>query len=126
MERRAVLLSAPAILASARAREGFPNRPVRVVISFAAGGPTDVVMRKVAERLSPLLGQPIVVDNRTGASGTIGSAEVARARPDGYTPLVAVSSSHAIAATVMARPGFHPASGPPTTTSSRASAASHR
>jgi len=110
MHRRGLLFTGAASLAAAPApaQTAFPDRAIRIVISFAAGGPTDIVMRRVAERMAPLLGQPLVVENRTGASGTIGSAEAARARPDGYTLLVAVSFSHSIAANVMARPGFHP------------------
>jgi tripartite-type tricarboxylate transporter receptor subunit TctC len=64
--------------------------------------------RKLADRLAQKLGQPVVVDNRTGAAGTIGAAEIARAKPDGYSLIVAVSSSHAIAATLMVRPTFDP------------------
>ena len=113
MQRRDILLglaAAGGTLAgpAAMAQERFPDRPIRVVVAFTAGGPTDVMARRLAERLSAQLGQPVVVDNKTGAAGTIGAAEVARARPDGYTLIVAVSSSHAIAATLMRRPTFDP------------------
>jgi tripartite-type tricarboxylate transporter receptor subunit TctC len=97
-------ITAPA----ARAQERFPERPIRVLIGFTAGGPTDVMARRVGERLTTLLGQPIIVENKTGASGTIAAAEVARARPDGHTLLVAVSSSHAIAPSLMRRVPFDP------------------
>lgn len=112
MRRRHLLLAsaiaglAPATLA--RAQRGYPDKPIRMVVAFAAGGPTDVMARRLAERLTHRLGQPVVVDNRTGNAGGIGSAEVARARPDGYTLLVAVSSSHAILPTLMTRPPFDP------------------
>ncbi|MCO6415222.1 tripartite tricarboxylate transporter substrate binding protein [Siccirubricoccus sp. KC 17139] len=86
----------------------FPDRPIRLVLGFAAGGPTDIVARRLADRLGSVVRQSIVVENRTGASGTIASAEVARARPDGYTLMLATSSSHAIAATLMRRPTFDP------------------
>jgi tripartite-type tricarboxylate transporter receptor subunit TctC len=66
----------------------YPNRPVRMVVPYPAGGPTDVIVRVAAQRLSEQLGQQIVVDNRAGASGMIGSELVARATPDGYTLLV--------------------------------------
>ncbi len=66
----------------------YPTRPVRMVVPYPAGGPTDVIVRVAAARLSEQLGQQIVVDNRAGASGMIGSELVARATPDGYTLLV--------------------------------------
>ncbi len=65
----------------------FPTKPIRMVMPFPAGGPTDTLARRVAQSLSDSLGQPVVVDNKPGASGTIGSAEVARAPADGYTLL---------------------------------------
>ncbi|VTU25971.1 Argininosuccinate lyase [Variovorax sp. PBS-H4] len=65
----------------------YPNKPIRLVIPVPAGGPTDALGRRVAQSLSETLGQSVVVDNKPGASGTIGSAEVARAAPDGYTLL---------------------------------------
>lgn len=79
----------------------FPERPVRLVIPFAPGGNTDIVGRRLGARIAGPLGQQLIVDNRSGAGGTIGSAEVARAKPDGYTLLLATSSSHAINPTAM-------------------------
>lgn len=113
MNRRHLLLAAalgPLTLHSGRAAlaQTYPDRPIRLVLGFSAGGPTDIVARRLAERLGSVLRQPVVVENRAGASGTIGSAEVARARPDGYTLTLATSSSHAIAATLMRRPTFDP------------------
>ena len=77
------------------AAQSWPNKPIRAIIPFGAGSATDVVPRIVLEQLSAQLGQPIVVENRGGAGGTIGSAMVAKADPDGYTILVN-SSAHTI------------------------------
>jgi tripartite-type tricarboxylate transporter receptor subunit TctC len=86
------LLAALPDAALAQAR--WPERPVKLVVPFPPGGSVDLVARAIAPRLSQELGQPVVVENKGGASGTIGSAEVARAKPDGYTVLL-VFDSHA-------------------------------
>ena len=65
--------------------EGYPTRPVRIVVGFPAGGPTDVIARIVAQKLSDSLGQQFVVENIAGAGGNTASGQVARATPDGYT-----------------------------------------
>jgi tripartite-type tricarboxylate transporter receptor subunit TctC len=89
------LLAAPATL---RAQEaGYPSRPVTVVVPWAAGGSTDAFARVLAGRLSTDLGQGFVVDNRTGANGTIGLTSAARARPDGHTLIVLPNSTYAVA-----------------------------
>jgi tripartite-type tricarboxylate transporter receptor subunit TctC len=72
-------------LAGAQATGAWPERPIRVVLPFPPGGPSDIVMRQAAEKMQAALKQPIVVDNKPGAGGNLGSAEVARAAPDGYT-----------------------------------------
>ncbi|HWT08562.1 MAG TPA: tripartite tricarboxylate transporter substrate binding protein [Roseomonas sp.] len=75
------LLAAPAV----HAQGAWPNRPVRIIVPWPPGGSTDVLVRLYAERLSPLLGQPFVVENRAGAGGNIGLDAVAKSAPDGYT-----------------------------------------
>jgi tripartite-type tricarboxylate transporter receptor subunit TctC len=67
------------------AQTAWPSKPIKVIVPFPAGGQLDVVVRSVTDKLSPILGQPIVVENRTGADGNIGAETVARSAPDGYT-----------------------------------------
>ena len=82
----AVLLLVAAQLASA---QPYPDRPVKMVVPFAPGGATDIIARTVAQKLSERVGQPVVIENRPGAGTTVGNAEVAKAKPDGYTLLFA-------------------------------------
>ncbi|HEY1290440.1 MAG TPA: tripartite tricarboxylate transporter substrate binding protein, partial [Burkholderiales bacterium] len=72
--------------------QSWPAKPVRFVVPFPPGGSTDVAARSVADKLSAALGQPVIVDNRAGANGAIGTGEVARAAPDGYTILFAADT----------------------------------
>ncbi len=80
----AAALASAALVATAPAQD-FPTRPIKVVIAFPAGGPTDFVGRLLADKLKDLLGQPVIIENKAGANGAIGANEVAKAAPDGYT-----------------------------------------
>jgi tripartite-type tricarboxylate transporter receptor subunit TctC len=93
--RTALALAATALLApcgTAWAQAGYPTRPITMVVPFPPGGPTDLVARVVAQKMSEQMGQPIVVDNRGGANGNIGAVAVAKAQADGYTLLYNTSS----------------------------------
>jgi tripartite-type tricarboxylate transporter receptor subunit TctC len=90
------LLAVPPSAALAQGAAWAPERPVRLIVAFPPGGSTDVVSRLIAEPLGAALGQPVVVENRGGASGMIGTEVAARAAPDGHTLLMTASGPHAI------------------------------
>lgn len=107
---RAVLVLASFVLAlpgSSVAQGNYPDRPIKLVIGFAAGGPTDVIGRIVAQDMSATLGQSIVVENRVGANAQLGTEAVARAEPDGYTLLFA-SLSHIVNFLLVPNAKYHP------------------
>src|SRR6187402_3526562 len=100
------LLSALLVSASAFA-QNFPNRPVRIVMPFPAGtSSNDVLGRALAQRLSEPLGQQVIFENRSGAGGTLGTEMVAKAAPDGYTLLLAVTGAITIAPSVYPKLGY--------------------
>ena len=111
MKRRQLLagsigaLAAPAVV---RADAKYPDHTIRLIVPFPAGGATDVAGRMFADKLTQQLGQTVIVDNKGGASGSIGSSEVKNAKPDGYTLLVATSSTHAINPTAFVHPPYDP------------------
>ncbi|MDM0068303.1 tripartite tricarboxylate transporter substrate binding protein [Variovorax sp. J31P207] len=87
-----ILLAAVGWQAAAQAQD-YPRKPVTMVVPYAAGGGTDVVARSLAEQMTRLLGQPVIIDNKPGAGGILGTAAVAKAAPDGYTVLVGLTQS---------------------------------
>ena len=88
------------------ARQTYPSRPVTLVLGFAPGGPSDVMARVFSKKLEQALGQPVVIENRSGAGGNIAGEMVARAAPDGYTILLANSGILAANAPLYKRTGF--------------------
>ena len=96
-------------VASANAAAAYPDKPVRLVAPFVPGGPTDIVARVVAQRLTQALGQTVVVDNRGGAGGAIGCEIVARSVPDGYTLMIGSSGNLAVAPALFAKLPYDPA-----------------
>ncbi|GAC1499264.1 MAG: tripartite tricarboxylate transporter substrate-binding protein [Steroidobacteraceae bacterium] len=96
------LISAPLF-----AQPSWPNRPLTLVVGFPAGGPVDTVSRIIGESLSRRLGQPLVVENKPGATGTIGAAQVAHAAPDGYT-LTMLPGTFAASAAMFRKLSYHP------------------
>ncbi len=81
-----------AFIGSPVVAQSFPDKPVRFIVPYAPGGPTDIIARMFSEKLSAIWKQPVVVENRAGASGNVGSAQVAKSAPDGYTILINTSS----------------------------------
>src|SRR5215475_9472830 len=90
----AVIIASGLTLPGAHAQQNYPSRAITVVVPFPAGGPSDVVARIVTEHMSKILGQQMVIENVGGAGGTLGSARVASAAPDGYTLLAGSMGSH--------------------------------
>ncbi|RAI56247.1 Bug family tripartite tricarboxylate transporter substrate binding protein [Roseicella frigidaeris] len=106
---RRALLAAPALLAlPARAQEGWPDRPVRIVVAFPAGSVTDTLLRHLAEPLGRELGQPVIIDNRPGGNGVVGTDSAARAGTDGLTWCVLSVTNGALAPYVVPKLPYDP------------------
>src|SRR5580700_3355612 len=103
----AVLIAGGASFAFAQTSR-WPERPIRLIVPFQPGSSSDTVARIVATKLGERLGQQIIVDNRVGASGNVGTEAVARAEPDGYTLGLANTSTHAVAPSLAGTLGYDP------------------
>jgi len=99
---------AAALLPATPACAAWPEKPITIIVPFPAGGGTDVVIRSVQPLLAKALNQTIIVENRAGAGGTIGSGQVARAQPDGYTAVLATTSTHAVSVSVYSNLSYDP------------------
>ena len=111
ISRRAAALAAAALLAllaTATQAQDYPNKPVKLVVPFVAGGGGDSLARSVSQAASDALGQQIIIDNRPGAGGNLGAAVVAKSPADGYTLLYGTNGTHAINHALYANPGFDP------------------
>ena len=91
------------------AQQAFPTKPIRLIVGFAPGGGTDIVARAIAPKMSEILGQSVIVENKSGAAGTIAADQIAKSTPDGYTLLVGHSNSNAIAPFVLTNVPYNPA-----------------
>lgn len=92
----AVLAACLLALAGPSFAQSWPTRPIQLVVASGAGGTADIMARIIGDKLSPMLGQPIVIENRLGAGGHVGAASVARANPDGYTLLISGQPTHSV------------------------------
>jgi len=108
-QRLSALFIAAVSFCSTAAADTYPTKPVRVIVPYQAGQGTDVATRFISERLAKELGQPFVVENRPGAGGNIGAAEVARAEPDGYTLLMGTNGTHVLNQYLFSTLNFDPA-----------------
>ena len=109
MFQRIVLAALAAVLIAPIAMaQPYPNKPVRMIVGFPPGGGTDVVARVIGQKLSEWYGQTVVVENRAGATGTIGADVLAKSPPDGYTLMMGHANSHAIAPNLMSKLPYDP------------------
>ena len=109
MRRIQFALFASAVLAAAAAiAQSYPSKPIHYVVPFAPGGPTDIISRAIAEKVGAAWGQQVVVDNRSGAGGSIGAETVARSAPDGYTVMIGHVGTHAINVSLYQKVNYDP------------------
>ena len=94
-------------MSPAQAQDSYPNKPIKVVVPFPAGGATDILTRAITEKLAVRIGQSVIIENKPGAGANIGAATVAKAAPDGYTILMGSIGSHSISVTYHKDPGYN-------------------
>lgn len=104
-----MVLMMASLASIAFAQTNFPTKPIRLIVGFAPGGGTDIVARAIAPKMSEILGQSVVIENKAGAAGTIGADLVAKSAPDGYTLLMGHSNSNAISPFVLSNVPYNPA-----------------
>ena len=105
---RCVVIALACAASSLAAAQTYPTKPIKIVVGFSPGGPADVMARLIGQRLTATLGQPVVVDNRPGAGGTIGARAVAESEPDGYTLLLGNTSTLVISPQIYKNVGYDP------------------
>lgn len=103
---QALVLLLAAVAGAGTWAQDYPNRAVKLIVPFPPGGGTDILARPIAQKLSELWGQPVVVDNRGGAGGNLGTKLAAEAPPDGYTLILGVQGTHAVNQSLYSNPGF--------------------
>jgi tripartite-type tricarboxylate transporter receptor subunit TctC len=113
LRRRSFLgaLTLPILSTGVRAQGAFPTKPIHIVVPFPPGGSTDLLARRIGEKLATSLKQPVVIENKPGAGGTLGAATVAKAAPDGHTLLMGVTGSNAIGPALYPNLGYDPVTG---------------
>ncbi|MBL8377259.1 MAG: tripartite tricarboxylate transporter substrate binding protein [Burkholderiales bacterium] len=105
LKAAAIMLALATMAPITTLAQPWPSRPIRIIIPFAPAGPADLIGRPTGQKLSEILGQPVVIDNRAGAGGNVGAQAVAKSAPDGYTLLV-TTTAYAVNVTLSPNPGF--------------------
>jgi tripartite-type tricarboxylate transporter receptor subunit TctC len=105
--KRFLMGIALALLPCLVAAQPYPSKPIRILVAFPPGGPVDIIARLAGPKMSDSLGQPVIVENKVGASGNVATVDVAKSAPDGYT-LLAHSSAYAVNPTLFGNPGYDP------------------
>ena len=108
MIRLVLVLAAATIATSAQAQDGWPSKPIRLIAPFPPASTSDVIGRVFGQKMQQRLGQPVVIDNRVGASGNLGADAIAKSAPDGYTIGIVTSSTHAVAVSLSSKLPYDP------------------